>query len=84
MAYEIARLFSPKKLTNKFPTKLETLRAFLYEKRKYSNGSKKEPSNSIIADVVVKQIQKIYAAADVKTLRKDIIVSKVMKIVLFP
>lgn len=80
MALEVARLFSPKKLTQRFPTKLDTLRAILYEKRKYSNGSKKETSQSIITDVVVKQIQKIYAAAGVKTLRKDIIASKVMKI----
>lgn len=82
MAFEISRLIFPKKFSNRFPTKLETLRAFLYEKQNYSkeNLSRKEPSNSVIADAVVKQIQKIYANAGVKTLvRKDIIAGKVMK-----
>lgn len=81
MALEIGRLIFPKNFENRFPTKLETLRAFLYEKQSYLNEnlSKKEPSNSIIADVVAKKIQKIYADAGVKTLRKDVIAKKVMK-----
>lgn len=81
MALEISRLIFPKKLTNRFPTKLETLKAFLYEKQKFSNKnlSKKETSNSIIADIVVKKIQKIYAEAGVTTIRKDLITDKVLK-----
>lgn len=79
MALEITRLFFPKKLKNRFPTKLETLRAFLYEKQNYSNENQKKSSNSIIADVVGKKIQKIYANAGVKTLRRDLIAGKVMK-----
>lgn len=82
MALEMNRLIFPKKLCNKFPTKLDTLRAFLYERQIYldSNLSKKNPPISIIADVVVNSIKSIYSKAGLATLRKDIIKGKVLKV----
>lgn len=78
MASAILRLIYPKKISKQLPTKLETLRAFLYEKRKYRKASKEELS--IIARVVAKQIKKNYSEAGIDTLRKDIIANQVMKI----
>lgn len=81
MSYEISRLIFPAKLTKQFPTKLETLRAFLYEKNRHSklNATNTKSSDTIVARIIGKQIQKSYEDAGVKTVRNDIITGKVVK-----
>lgn len=73
-------LFTPKRLPDKFPTKLETLQAFLFEKKKWmaNNCRKKEPAASVIAGIVTEQIQKVYLRAGIKILQTDRIKAKVV------
>lgn len=81
MEMEMRFLFSPKKLSDRFPTKLEILQAFMFEKKKWMNdkSSKKEPPVSSIANLITEQIQKIYSIAGVH-LQKDRIKAKVIAI----
>ncbi len=74
-------LFSPKKLPDTFPTKLDILRAFIFEKKKWmkDQSSKKEPPISIIANVITEQIQKIYLATGTQ-LQKDRVKAKIITI----
>lgn len=74
---------SPKKLElNKIPTKLDVLRAFVYEKEKWlsKNKSKKDPGGDLIADILTDKIEKIYHTAGIKPLRKDKIKEKMLKV----
>lgn len=76
-------LFSPKKLrVNKVPSKLDILRAFIFEKEKWleDNDTIKEPENSLIADILTEKIQRVHCIAAVKNLRKDKIKDRIIKI----
>lgn len=82
MEMEMRFLFSPKKLSIDFPTKLDTLKALMYEKERWmiSKSSKKEPQISVIASIVTEQIKNIYSTAGINTLHKDRIKAKVIAI----
>ncbi len=72
----------PKPLTlNNLPSVLDVIQAFLYEKAKWmvDNRTRKEPTISIIAEIVTGKIQRIYKAAGIATIRKDKIQDKVRK-----
>lgn len=80
---EMRFLFSPKKLSDKLPTKLEILQAFLFEKQKWmiNQSTKKEPPNSVVASIIREQIQKIYSNAGIENLlSKDRIKAKIIAI----
>lgn len=72
----------PRKLPNKFPTRLETLQAFLFEKEKWMKDylSQKDPPNFTIANIVAQKIQRLYLRSGIKTIEKTTINQKVMKI----
>lgn len=82
MEMEMRFLLSSKKLPNKFPTKLDTLKAFMYEKERWmiNRSTKKDPPISVIASVLTEQIKKIYSTAGIKTLGTHRIKAKIIAI----
>lgn len=73
----------PKALSlNKIPSALDVIQGFIYEKAKWmcDTGTQKEPAVSVISEKVVEKVQRIYRAARIKTIRKDKIKDKVIKL----
>ncbi|CAI5783275.1 Hypothetical predicted protein [Podarcis lilfordi] len=64
------------------PTELDIARCFLHEKQKWmiENSAKKEPDNSIIAEIVVSKVESVYKRASIPTVRKDTIKARVLKV----
>lgn len=82
MEMELRFMFSPKKLSTKIPTKLDVLKAFMYERERWmvNQSTKKGPPNYVIAAKVTEQIKEIYTAAGIKTIQDDRIKAKVISI----
>lgn len=74
-------LYVPKPLSlNKIPSYLDVLQGFIHEKAKWMSNActREEPRVSIIAGIVTEKLQRIYRAAEIETIRKDKIKSKVV------
>src|SRR6218665_4196795 len=64
------------------PTELDIAKSFLHEKQKciIETSAIKEPDNSLIAEIVVSQVESVYKIASMPTVRKDTLKARVLKV----